>query len=213
MDNKEKEKTGSRQEGLTGLLCVLLSVNVLISITVLWLVYSGGGAIRTASDDAVSPVSAAVMAGDEVDLPTHLSGEEGDLETLLKPQEPSFVQTGRSQERIRHSLNSLRQAAEEELQAADNAATPCAQTVNASRPDYVLTQCGMTLRNLARRYYGSEVFWVCIYDHNNRLLSSPDVLPLGIRLFLPRPADYGIDATDPSSLRRARALAKNLARL
>lgn len=69
------------------------------------------------------------------------------------------------------------------------------------------------LRNLARRYYGSEVFWVCIYDHNNRLLSSPDVLPLGIRLFLPRPADYGIDATDPSSLRRARALAKNLARL
>lgn len=200
MDNKEKEKTGGRQEGLTGLLCILLSVNVLISITVLWLVYSGNGAIRTASAEAVLPVPATVMASDEVDLPM--------------PEEPSFVQTGRSQERIRQSLNSLRQAAAAEVPDADNAAAPsCTETVNASCPDYVLTECGMTLRNLARRYYGSEVFWVCIYDHNNRLLSSPDVLPLGIRLFLPRPADYGIDAADPSSLRRARALAKNLARL
>lgn len=203
MDNKEKEKTGGRQEGLTGLLCILLSVNVLISITVLWLVYSGNGAIRTASAEAVLPVPATVMVSDEVDLPTPATVMASDEVDLPTPEEPSFVQKGRSQERIR-SLHSLRQAA---------AAPSCTETVNASCPDYVLTECGMTLRNLARRYYGSEVFWVCIYDHNNRLLSSPDVLPLGIRLFLPRPADYGIDAADPSSLRRARALAKNLARL
>lgn len=38
----------------------------------------------------------------------------------------------------------------------------------------------------------------------------PDVLPLGIRLRLPRKEEYGIDASDPSSLRRARALAKSL---
>ena len=78
-------------------------------------------------------------------------------------------------------------------------------------PSHVTTHEGMTLRSLARRYYGSEVFWVCIYDRNLAVLSSTDTLPPGIRLELPRPADYGIDATDPTSLQRACKLAKSLA--
>lgn len=213
MDNKEKEKTGSRQEGLTVLVCVLLSVNVLISITLLWLVYSGGGAMSAASGDAVSPISATVMAGDAVDLPADLSPEEDAPEALPTPREPTFVQTGESQERIRHSLNRLRQDAEDEQQVADQEAVRYSETRDTSRPDYVQIRNGMTLRNLALRYYGSEVFWVCIYDHNSRVLHSPDVLPRGMHLALPRPSDYGIDANDPASLRRARALAKNLARL
>lgn len=78
-------------------------------------------------------------------------------------------------------------------------------------PAGITTREGMTLRSLARRYYGSEVFWVCIYDRNMEVLSSSDTLPPGIRLELPRPADYGIDATDPISLQRACKMAKSLA--
>ena len=75
----------------------------------------------------------------------------------------------------------------------------------------------MTLRSLARRYYGREVFWIYIYDRNMGVLSSLDTssfdaLPSGIELKLPRPVDYGIDATEPISLQRACDLAKSLAK-
>ena len=68
----------------------------------------------------------------------------------------------------------------------------------------------MTLRSLARRYYGREVFWIYIYDRNMGVLSSLDTS--GIELKLPRPVDYGIDATEPISLQRACDLAKSLAK-
>ena len=42
--------------------------------------------------------------------------------------------------------------------------------------------------------------------------SSSDALPSGIELELPRPVDYGIDATEPISLQRACDLAKSLAK-
>lgn len=82
-------------------------------------------------------------------------------------------------------------------------------------PPSIITRPGMTLRSLARRYYGSEVFWIYIYDRNTRVMSSLetssfDALPSGIRLELPRPADYGIDATEPISLQRACKQAKSL---
>lgn len=85
----------------------------------------------------------------------------------------------------------------------------------AAIPAYIITRPGMTLRSLARLYYGSEVFWVYIYDRNMRVMasldtSSFDVLPSGIQLELPRPADYGIDATEPISLQRACKQAKSL---
>lgn len=87
----------------------------------------------------------------------------------------------------------------------------------ASIPAYIITRPGMTLRSLARLYYGSQVFWVYIYDRNMRVLSSLDTssfdaLPTGIRLELPRSADYGMDATEPISLQRACNRAKSLAK-
>lgn len=82
-------------------------------------------------------------------------------------------------------------------------------------PAYIVTRPGMTLRSLAWHYFGSEVFWIYIYDRNIRVLSSLDTssfdaLPSGIELELPRPADYGIDATEPISLQRACKRAKSL---
>ena len=58
---------------------------------------------------------------------------------------------------------------------------------------------------------------IYIYDRNRRVLSSldtssSDALPSGIELELPRPADYGIDATEPISLQRACNLAKSLSK-
>lgn len=97
------------------------------------------------------------------------------------------------------------------------AVQPRRQKTVASIPAYIITRPGMTLRSLARLYYGSQVFWVYIYDRNTRVLSSLDTssfdaLPTGIQLELPRPADYGMDATEPISLQRACNRAKSLAK-
>ena len=94
---------------------------------------------------------------------------------------------------------------------------PRRQKTVASIPAYIITRPGMTLRSLARLYYGSQVFWVYIYDRNMRVLSSLDTssfdaLPTGIRLELPRSADYGMDATEPRSLQRACNRPKSLAK-
>lgn len=97
------------------------------------------------------------------------------------------------------------------------AAQPRRTKTVAAIPTSIITRPGMTLRSLARRYYGREVFWIYIYDRNMGVLSSLDTssldaLPSGIQLELPRPADYGIDATEPISLQRACDLAKSLAK-
>ncbi|WP_455637431.1 LysM peptidoglycan-binding domain-containing protein [Parabacteroides sp.] len=104
-----------------------------------------------------------------------------------------------------------------EVQAVPTQTVPAVQHSRRSSstrkiPSEVLTQEGMTLRILAARYYGNEVFWVCIYDYNSRILRDPAVLPSGIRLRLPRRADYGIDPSDPVSIHRARMLGKMIFR-
>lgn len=94
--------------------------------------------------------------------------------------------------------------------AVKTAVRPARKKTVTSIPPHIITRPEMTLRSLARLYYGSEVFWVYIYDRNIRVLSSLDTLPSGIELELPRPSDYGIDATEPTSLQRACQLAKSL---
>lgn len=96
--------------------------------------------------------------------------------------------------------------------AVETTVRPARRETAAVVPDGITSREGMTLRSLARLYYGSEVFWVCIYDQNIDILPSDGTLPPGLRLKLPRPADYGIDATDPTSLQRACQLAKSLAK-
>ena len=92
------------------------------------------------------------------------------------------------------------------------AVQPVRKKTVTSIPTHIITRPEMTLRSLARLYYGSEVFWVYIYDRNIRVLSSLDTLPSGIELELPRPSVYGIDATEPISLQRACNLAKSLSK-
>lgn len=216
--DREMKKIRRQQRGMTLLICALLGVNMLMFGAGLWIMarsHTVGSAGETAAGTeqrlAAPPAAAPPPAAPQetVDVLADLPAAE--KEAVAEPAEPATIRIDRSHEVIRHSLDKMRQEAEQRQQAADAAAVR-QQPAGSGRPDFVVTQGGMTLRSLARRYYGSEVFWVCIYDRNSEALRSPDVLPLGVRLHLPRPADYGIDASDPSSLRRARALAKSLVR-
>lgn len=46
-------------------------------------------------------------------------------------------------------------------------------------------QPGETLYSIARRYYGDEKLWRKIYYANDRRLTDPDNIPVGIKLIVP----------------------------
>lgn len=193
--DKEMNKVRKQQRGLIGLVCVLLVTNLLLL----------GGAMWILLAPKAETTNVVAMPAEEMETPFFTEEVVAEPETpVMTSTDPLTASAMRAAE-----LAVQRSCAEERVRQTD--AVAYVQEKNSSPiPDCILTEKGMTLRSLARRYYGNEVFWVCIYDRNMDALSSPDILPLGIRLKLPRPGDYGIDAGDPSSLQRARKLGRSL---
>ena len=62
------------------------------------------------------------------------------------------------------------------------------------------------LSTMAAKHYGSQWFWVYIYEENKDKISNPDNVPLGTVLVIPPAEKYGIDANDPASLKKAQNL-------
>lgn len=65
---------------------------------------------------------------------------------------------------------------------------------------------GLTLRNLAAKYYGQSVFWVYIYEENKNVISDPDNIAAGVKVDIPNPSKYEIDAKNPASMNEAKQL-------
>ncbi len=59
------------------------------------------------------------------------------------------------------------------------------------------------LSTMAARHYGSQWFWVYIYEENKDKIKNPDNVPLGTVVVIPPADKYGIDAKDPKSLKKA----------
>ncbi|MDR1683461.1 MAG: HU family DNA-binding protein [Candidatus Symbiothrix sp.] len=62
---------------------------------------------------------------------------------------------------------------------------------------------GETLRLIALAKYGDKAFWVYIYEENKARIKNPNSVSVGMVLNLPPVEKYGIDATDPESIRKA----------
>lgn len=214
--NKEMNKVRNQHRRLILLVCVLLGVNVLVlggTVCVLW---SSAKTSRAMMAMATATTSAEVA----IAVPETEKIEEQEVEeevVFVKEDIGPPSSEKKSNDRLTvaaeraANLAAEHSEAKQEIRRADIVRNKVEQQKKEPQiPDYVTTEKGMTLRSLARRYYGSNVFWVCIYDRNKEALSSPDALPLGIRLSLPRPEDYGIDVNDPSSLQRARKLGQDL---
>jgi nucleoid DNA-binding protein len=60
----------------------------------------------------------------------------------------------------------------------------------------------LTLVSLA--HYGDKCFWPYIYEVNKDKLKSPSVVPVGMVLYLPDPAYFGIDVKNPESVQKAK---------
>lgn len=66
----------------------------------------------------------------------------------------------------------------------------------------VITQTEV-LTTLAEKYYGSQWFWVYIYEENKSIISNPNNVKPGTRVVIPPAEKYGIDVHNPASLKKA----------
>jgi nucleoid DNA-binding protein len=124
-------------------------------------------------------------------------------------------EAGRAEMRALAAQEDVAPAREEETETktdtasfAEKAATPPAVKPAAppKKPKKTVLPPGKTLRLLAEDVYGNREFWVYIYLENKDKIRNPNRVPSGIELRLPDRAAYAIDAADPQSVAKAKAL-------
>lgn len=71
-------------------------------------------------------------------------------------------------------------------------------------PVMVTLQPGERLTLVALQNFGDKAFWPYVFDANADKLKAPNLVQAGMKLYLPDPAYYHIDANDQESLRKAK---------
>lgn len=91
--------------------------------------------------------------------------------------------------------------AEEEKKKAE-AAKPTTANVAAGTTDTI--KPGTNLYRMSRKHYGSDKFWVYIYEENKAKYPNPNTIPVGAVLHVPQLEKYGAKAGDPASIATAK---------
>ena len=91
--------------------------------------------------------------------------------------------------------------AEGEKQKAE-AAKPTTANVAAGTTDTI--KPGTNLYRMSRKHYGSDKFWVYIYEENKAKYPNPNTIPVGAVLHIPQLGKYGAKAGDPASIAAAK---------
>lgn len=91
--------------------------------------------------------------------------------------------------------------AEEEKQKAEVAKSTTA-SVAAGTTDTI--KPGTNLYRMSRKHYGSDKFWVYIYEENKAKYPNPNTIPVGAVLHIPQLGKYGAKAGDPASIATAK---------
>lgn len=103
------------------------------------------------------------------------------------------------------SLEMVRDIPADSSAVPEAAETRAQQTAQRAAPAVVTDTVGPGnyLSVMARRHYGNAKFWVYIYLENKDKIRNPDNLEDGMVLVIPPASKYGIDASDPASLKKA----------
>lgn len=125
------------------------------------------------SGKAEEPVQQAVVISDSDSVAVEVAEED----VPAKPSEPA--------------------KADDEVKPAKPAKAADAKVVTD-----VITQTEV-LTTLAEKYYGSQWFWVYIYEENKSIISNPNNVKPGTRVVIPPAEKYGIDVNNPASLKKA----------
>lgn len=71
-------------------------------------------------------------------------------------------------------------------------------------PVIVILQSGERLTLVSLKYFGSKDFWPYVFDVNSDRLKSPSNVQTGMKLYLPDPKFFNIDANSEESLEKAK---------
>jgi hypothetical protein len=75
-----------------------------------------------------------------------------------------------------------------------------------------MMEAGSRLTRIALKYYGNKVFWVYLYKANTYVISNPNHVTAGTVIEIPNAKIYDIDASNPASIAKAKALESEIQR-
>lgn len=152
-----------------------------------------GVAIEASDDEEADPDEVAALLNEAMAL----AGEYGDTPTST---------TSTSQSETEASEVADTSPTEAAVETAPEPAAPVTPAPAQSQPRKDTIQRGYLITNMAKKYYGNKCFWVYIYQENSSKLGNPNKVQAGIELVIPDASKYGIDANNPESIKKARAL-------
>ncbi len=96
------------------------------------------------------------------------------------------------------------QAEEAKKKAAEEAKAKAAAAKTAGAPTTDTIKVGTNLYRMSRKHYGTDKFWVYIYEENKAKYPNPNAIPVGAVLRVPSLEKYGVKAGDAASLKAAK---------
>lgn len=137
----------------------------------------------------VEHVSADSVATSEQALAENSTEADADKQKAAEEQKKADEEKKKAEEE--------KKKAEEEKQKAE-AAKPTTANVAAGTTDTI--KPGTNLYRMSRKHYGSDKFWVYIYEENKAKYPNPNTIPVGAVLHIPQLEKYGAKAGDPASI-------------
>lgn len=148
-------------------------------------------------DQADKPTQEETLAqaptADSVATPTETTPAKVDSAQLLAEQKAA-EEAQKAEEAKKKEEEAKKKAEAEKQQAAPKG-------VNASQDT---VRIGTTLFKLSKKHYGSDKFWVYIYEENKAKYPNPNSIPVGAVLRIPALSKYGATAGDPASFNAAK---------
>ena len=150
-------------------------------------------------DQADKPTQEETLAqaptADSVATPAETTPAKVDSAQLLAEQKAA--EEAQKAEEAKKKEEEAKKKAESE--AEKQQAAP--KGVNASQDT---VRIGTTLFKLSKKHYGSDKFWVYIYEENKAKYPNPNSIPVGAVLRIPALSKYGATAGDPASFNAAK---------
>ena len=153
-------------------------------------------------DQADKPTQEETLAqaptADSVASPAETTPAKVDSAQLLAEQKAA-EEAQKAEEAKKKEEEAKKKAEAEKQQAEKQQAAP--KGVNASQDT---VRIGTTLFKLSKKHYGSDKFWVYIYEENKAKYPNPNSIPVGAVLRIPALSKYGATAGDPASFNAAK---------
>lgn len=118
---------------------------------------------------------------------------------------PAVIDTLPSSERIQPVENASNDREAAPTQPSDNDKNAKAEPEKKQKKVYDTITTKRFLTTMAKEHYGDYNLWPYIYDENAAILGHPDRIKPGTKVVIPPASKYGIDASNPACVAKAKS--------